>query len=143
MNSNHVEKLRKDISEAQYYQRRLKEKGKKVLSYKMEKRILEMKGMFEKGQKYTTDWWPDESNDADPKNKYYAEGHSAVCGCTLQEKMSHADIVQQKIDREKAADTVRHNQMKQRAAVRDIKSKKVKNCHRSWFQRLQPCYKRG
>ena len=92
-----------------------------------EKRILEMKGMFEKGQKYTTDWWPDESNDADPKNKYYAEGHSAVCGCTLQEKMSHADIVQQKIDREKAADTVRHNQMKQRAAVRDIKSKKVKN----------------
>ena len=43
------------------------------------------------------------------------------------EKMSHADIVQQKIDREKAADTVRHNQMKQRAAVRDIKSKKVKN----------------
>tara|TARA_Y100001938_G_C8031274_1_gene400776 strand:- start:100 stop:294 length:195 start_codon:yes stop_codon:yes gene_type:complete len=46
MNSNHVEKLRKDISEAQYYQRRLKEKGKKVLSYKMEKRILEMNHHF-------------------------------------------------------------------------------------------------
>lgn len=46
MNSNHVEKLRKDISEAQYYQRRLREKGKKTLSYKMEKRILEMNRHF-------------------------------------------------------------------------------------------------
>ncbi len=46
MNSNHTEKLRKDISEAKYYQRRLREKGKKILSYKMEKRILEMNHHF-------------------------------------------------------------------------------------------------
>tara|TARA_B100001094_G_scaffold216315_1_gene210416 strand:- start:1432 stop:2340 length:909 start_codon:yes stop_codon:yes gene_type:complete len=39
-----------------------------------EKRILGMKDKFERGMKYTTDWWPDESNDADPENPYYAEG---------------------------------------------------------------------
>ncbi len=50
-----------------------------------EKRILGMRKMFENGETYTTDWWPDESKDADPKNKYYAEGHSAVCGCVINE----------------------------------------------------------
>ena len=39
-----------------------------------EKRILAMKDMFERGMKYSLDWWPDESNDADPENPYYAEG---------------------------------------------------------------------
>tara|TARA_B100000902_G_scaffold192836_1_gene184276 strand:+ start:91 stop:900 length:810 start_codon:yes stop_codon:yes gene_type:complete len=39
-----------------------------------EKRILGMKDMFGKGEKYELDWWPDESSDADPKNPYYAEG---------------------------------------------------------------------
>ncbi len=33
-----------------------------------------MKDMFEKGERYELDWWPDESDDADPKNPYYAEG---------------------------------------------------------------------
>ena len=36
-----------------------------------EKRILGMKKMFSTGKKYELDWWPDESNDADPKNPYY------------------------------------------------------------------------
>ena len=39
-----------------------------------EKRILAMKDMFEKGERYELDWWPDESGDADPENPYYAEG---------------------------------------------------------------------
>ena len=39
-----------------------------------EKRILGMKDMFDKGDKYELDWWPDESGDADPENPYYAEG---------------------------------------------------------------------
>lgn len=38
-----------------------------------ERRILEMKDMFENGEKWTVDWWPDESGDADPKNPFYAE----------------------------------------------------------------------
>ena len=38
-----------------------------------EKRILAMKDMFEKGERYELDWWPDESGDADPDNPYYAE----------------------------------------------------------------------
>ena len=38
-----------------------------------ERRILEMKDMFENGKKWTVDWWPDESNDADPDNPFYAE----------------------------------------------------------------------
>ena len=32
-----------------------------------------MKDMFEKGERYELDWWPDESRDADPENPYYAE----------------------------------------------------------------------
>ena len=39
-----------------------------------EKRILAMKDMFENGERYELDWWPDESGDADPENPYYAEG---------------------------------------------------------------------
>ena len=38
-----------------------------------EARILGMKDRFERGMKYSLDWWPDESNDADPENPYYAE----------------------------------------------------------------------
>jgi hypothetical protein len=38
-----------------------------------ERRILEMKDMFENGKKWTVDWWPDESGDADPDNPFYAE----------------------------------------------------------------------
>ena len=34
-----------------------------------ERRILEMKRMFNDGEKYELEWWPDESGDADPKNK--------------------------------------------------------------------------
>jgi len=30
-----------------------------------------MKRMFEKGEKYENDWWPDKSGDADPSNPYY------------------------------------------------------------------------
>ena len=36
-----------------------------------EKRIKSMKRMFEKGEKYENDWWPDKSNDANPSNPYY------------------------------------------------------------------------
>tara|TARA_R100001079_G_scaffold110248_1_gene85092 strand:+ start:42 stop:1331 length:1290 start_codon:yes stop_codon:yes gene_type:complete len=36
-----------------------------------EKRILQMRSMFKSGKTYTTDWWPDETKDADPKNPYY------------------------------------------------------------------------
>ena len=50
-----------------------------------EKRILEMRRMFDSGREWSVDWWPDESGDADPKNQYYAEGHSRVCGCNIQE----------------------------------------------------------
>ena len=50
-----------------------------------EKRILGMKKMFSDGKKYELDWWPDETKDADPKNNYYAEGHSIVCGHNLKE----------------------------------------------------------
>ena len=39
-----------------------------------EKRILEMRKMFETGKTYTNDWWPDETKDADPKNPYYKAG---------------------------------------------------------------------
>ena len=39
-----------------------------------ERRILEMKRMFNDGEKYELEWWPDESGDADPKNKYYIKG---------------------------------------------------------------------
>jgi hypothetical protein len=34
-----IERLKKDISEAQYYQKRLIKKGKHVLAYKMGKKI--------------------------------------------------------------------------------------------------------
>lgn len=34
-----IERLKKDISEAQYYQRRLIKKGKHVMAYKMGKKI--------------------------------------------------------------------------------------------------------
>ena len=52
-----------------------------------EKRILSMKDMFEKGERYELDWWPDESGDADPENPYYAEGHSIVCGHVVNEDL--------------------------------------------------------
>ena len=45
-----------------------------------EKRILGMKDMFAKGKKFELDWWPDESNDADPENPYYKENHEMIEG---------------------------------------------------------------
>ena len=30
--------------------------------------------MNESGKTYTNDWWPDESEDANPKNPYYKKG---------------------------------------------------------------------
>ncbi len=39
-----------------------------------EKRIKDMIKMNESGKTYTNDWWPDESEDANPKNPYYKEG---------------------------------------------------------------------
>jgi hypothetical protein len=32
-----------------------------------------MKDKFQRGMKYSLDWWPDEAGDADPENPYYAE----------------------------------------------------------------------
>tara|TARA_B100000902_G_scaffold372547_1_gene399644 strand:+ start:1173 stop:2096 length:924 start_codon:yes stop_codon:yes gene_type:complete len=45
-----------------------------------EKRILGMKDMFDKGDKYELDWWPDQSGDADPKNPYYTESYVTAEG---------------------------------------------------------------
>ena len=42
--------------------------GRTQSNEEYERRILEMKDMFENGEKWTVDWWPDESGDADPKN---------------------------------------------------------------------------
>ena len=39
-----------------------------------EARILGMKDKFERGMRYSLDWWSDKSDDADPENPYYAEG---------------------------------------------------------------------
>lgn len=36
-------------------------------------RINDMKDMFANGERYKLDWWPDESEDADPDNPYYAD----------------------------------------------------------------------
>lgn len=36
-----------------------------------ERRIKSMKKMFQDGKIFTLDWWPDQTGDADPKNKYY------------------------------------------------------------------------
>jgi hypothetical protein len=30
-----------------------------------------MKAMFKSGKRYELDWWPDVTNDTDPKNPYY------------------------------------------------------------------------
>tara|TARA_B100000989_G_scaffold141357_1_gene105160 strand:- start:1255 stop:3120 length:1866 start_codon:yes stop_codon:yes gene_type:complete len=38
-----------------------------------ERRIKEMKAMFENGEKWTVDWWPDKAGDADPKNPFYKD----------------------------------------------------------------------
>ena len=38
-----------------------------------EYRIKKMKKMFEKGERYTNDWWEDKSGDADPENEFYKE----------------------------------------------------------------------
>jgi len=90
-----------------------------------EKRILGMKDMFEKGQKYTTDWWPDESGDADPKNKYYAEGnHLNVCGCSLHEKKNQT-AAKDRISREKELDKAKHDRMMDRARLRDTRAKNM------------------
>ena len=43
-----------------------------------ERRILEMKDMFANGKKWTVDWWPDESGDADPDNPFYAESVNEI-----------------------------------------------------------------
>lgn len=36
-----------------------------------EKRIKDMKAMFEAGKIYELDWWPDSTKDTDPSNPYY------------------------------------------------------------------------
>ena len=38
-----------------------------------ESRIKAMTKMFDDGETYSVDWWPDESGDANPKNPYYTE----------------------------------------------------------------------
>ena len=44
-----------------------------------EKRILGMKDMFSKGEKYELDWWPDKASDADPKNPFYESRLDEKC----------------------------------------------------------------
>ena len=38
-----------------------------------EKRILDMKDMFDQDEMYELDWWEDNAGDADPDNPFYAE----------------------------------------------------------------------
>ena len=38
-----------------------------------EKRILEMRAMFDRGEKYELEWWPDKAGDADPNNPFYKD----------------------------------------------------------------------
>jgi hypothetical protein len=38
-----------------------------------EKRIKAMKKMFEDGERFELDWWPDETGDTDPENPYYKD----------------------------------------------------------------------
>ena len=45
-----------------------------------EKRILDMKDMFEKGGNYELEWWEDLTGDADPDNPFYAEGLNEASG---------------------------------------------------------------
>jgi hypothetical protein len=47
MSVTQIERLRKDISEAVYYQRRLEKKGKSNLAYKMGKKIEYMKNCLD------------------------------------------------------------------------------------------------
>jgi hypothetical protein len=35
-----------------------------------EKRILDMRAMFDRGEKYELEWWPDKAGDADPNNPF-------------------------------------------------------------------------
>ena len=44
-----------------------------------ERRIKEMKAMFENGEKWSVDWWPDEASDADPKNPFYESRLDEKC----------------------------------------------------------------
>ena len=43
-----------------------------------EKRILDMRAMFEKGERYENDWWEDQSSDADPENPFYKEHQDEI-----------------------------------------------------------------
>ena len=61
-----INQIKKQVEESE----KLKEEAKRQLA-EYEKRILGMKKMFANGKKYELDWWPDETNDADPKNSYY------------------------------------------------------------------------
>ena len=94
-----------------------------------EKRILGMKKLFSNGKKYELDWWPDESNDADPNNKYYAEGHSAVCGCLIHEKVNVKRVrAMIKKDKEKEKkndrqDAIKHDAAMDRARMADTRKK--------------------
>ena len=44
-----------------------------------ERRIKEMKAMFENGEKWSVDWWPDKAGDADPKNPFYESRLDEKC----------------------------------------------------------------
>lgn len=57
-----------------------------------ERRILEMSRMFESGKRWSVDWWPDSTKDADPKNEFYAEGNSRFCGCIIEEANEGAGL---------------------------------------------------
>lgn len=47
------------------------EKRVKPSKEEYERRIKEMKKMFEDGKRYELDWWPDITKDTDPNNPYY------------------------------------------------------------------------
>ena len=86
-----------------------------------EKRILEMKDMFSKGETWSVDWWPDETGDANPKNKYYAE---CMMGCHCgQEIMEDVAGTRERHKREKEALKRDHDRELDAARLRDTRDK--------------------
>jgi len=88
-----------------------------------EKRILGMKKMFATGKKYTTDWWPDESGDADPKNPYYKAMEEGIKPFKLFTEQDALTLAKKRINREKERDKIKHDRMMDRARTQATRQK--------------------
>ncbi len=67
-----------------------------------ERRILEMQQMFDNGEKYSLEWWSDETNDADPENPYYLE-ESIQEDFSIDEALEFVALVEGELSESKAA----------------------------------------